>query len=723
MVTYKAFMEEISAQEIRTIRETLGLTQAEAGEIIGGGPRAFTKYEAGTVKPAASVINLLKLLEADPSGIQTLRPGRQRPLANVPISPFEVSVGHVSALGERMLPELAERLLNAEASACGLPSPVIHVAKNIHAADGGEDARITWKGGPSETRFLPSRACQFQLKSGRIGPAAAGKEALKDMVGPFVQRGGNYITLCTHPYDQKAIRGRENSARQALREAGLTISDYQVQFRSAEQIANWANHHPAVAVWLKEKIQAGTVGPFRSWVHWSGDAEHDSFPWVEDLRLPGLKQQLLRLIGQPQGVARVVGLAGVGKTRLVMEALGPAAEGEQSGYDLSTLVMYTSQQEIGSVVQTLADIGQPAIVVVDDCALPTHRTLSRLVQRQGSRLSLLTIDDEVPVGTPDDGTIKVDRAPSSVTETIINQALPGLPSEDQRLLSRFSRGFPKIATKLSLIWPRSEPVVNATDDDLVNAFVLGRHPRNRELWLQSAELLSVFDLVEVESSGGAQFAEIAGLGHNLDADSFRLAVKDFADRGVVQRRGRLGRLQPHPIALRLAERQWRRWTPERWEQVLAGPVSTDLKVAAAKQLTLLNKNPLAGEIVRYVCRHGGPLDSAEGISQADHCEMLSYLAEIDAEAVARQLERYLNEFEDLALLPSHIRRHLRWALSKIAFLPETFEEGARLLLRLATAENEGSASSSHGGFPGLFPVFLGDTAAEGRARWSCWISL
>ena len=88
-----------------------------------------------------------------------------------------------------------------------------------------------------------------------------------------------------------------------------------------------------------------------------------------------------------------------------MEALGPAAEGEESGYDLSTLVMYTSQQEIGSVVQTLADIGQPAVVVVDDCALATHRTLSNVVQRQGSRLSLVTIDDEVPVGTPDDSTI------------------------------------------------------------------------------------------------------------------------------------------------------------------------------------------------------------------------------------------------------------------------------------------------------------------------------
>ena len=255
------YIEEVSAQEIRAIREMLGLTQAEAGEIIGGGPRAFTKYEAGTVKPAASVINLLKLLEAHPSGIKTLRPDRQRPMANVPNSPFEVSIDHVSVLGERMLPELAERLLNAEASAYDLPSLGIHVAKNIHAADGGEDGRITWEGGPSQTRFLPSRACQFQLKSGSIGPAEAGKEALKEMVGPFVQRGGNYIILCTHPYTSKEIQVRENSTRQALQKAGLTISDDQVQFRSAEQIANWVNHHPAVAVWLKEKTQPGDRRP------------------------------------------------------------------------------------------------------------------------------------------------------------------------------------------------------------------------------------------------------------------------------------------------------------------------------------------------------------------------------------------------------------------------------------------------------------------------------
>ena len=37
----------IAPDEIRNIRERLGLTQVEAGELIGGGPRAFTKYRVG----------------------------------------------------------------------------------------------------------------------------------------------------------------------------------------------------------------------------------------------------------------------------------------------------------------------------------------------------------------------------------------------------------------------------------------------------------------------------------------------------------------------------------------------------------------------------------------------------------------------------------------------------------------------------------------------------
>ena len=46
----------MTPEEIKGLRLSLGLTQVEAGELLGGGPRAFTKYEAGTVKPSLSSV-------------------------------------------------------------------------------------------------------------------------------------------------------------------------------------------------------------------------------------------------------------------------------------------------------------------------------------------------------------------------------------------------------------------------------------------------------------------------------------------------------------------------------------------------------------------------------------------------------------------------------------------------------------------------------------------
>jgi HTH-type transcriptional regulator/antitoxin MqsA len=67
------------AQRIRTIRKRLGLTQEEAGRIIGGGKRAFQKYEAGKTPPSDAAIGLLELIERHPEEVELLKslPGRQ----------------------------------------------------------------------------------------------------------------------------------------------------------------------------------------------------------------------------------------------------------------------------------------------------------------------------------------------------------------------------------------------------------------------------------------------------------------------------------------------------------------------------------------------------------------------------------------------------------------------------------------------------------------------
>ena len=59
-------------EQVRAIRKRLGLSQRKAGELLGGGPRAFQKYERGLVTVSKPMSNLLRLLDADPSGLADL---------------------------------------------------------------------------------------------------------------------------------------------------------------------------------------------------------------------------------------------------------------------------------------------------------------------------------------------------------------------------------------------------------------------------------------------------------------------------------------------------------------------------------------------------------------------------------------------------------------------------------------------------------------------------
>ena len=62
----------IEPEDIRRIRRKLGLTQVAAGELIGGGPRAFQKYEAGDLLPSRAISSALALLDNDPKALRVL---------------------------------------------------------------------------------------------------------------------------------------------------------------------------------------------------------------------------------------------------------------------------------------------------------------------------------------------------------------------------------------------------------------------------------------------------------------------------------------------------------------------------------------------------------------------------------------------------------------------------------------------------------------------------
>ena len=63
----------LEPEQIRRIRKKLRLSQEAAGHLIGGGPRAFQKYESGDLLPSRAISSALVLLDHDPEALSVLK--------------------------------------------------------------------------------------------------------------------------------------------------------------------------------------------------------------------------------------------------------------------------------------------------------------------------------------------------------------------------------------------------------------------------------------------------------------------------------------------------------------------------------------------------------------------------------------------------------------------------------------------------------------------------
>ena len=746
---------KISSEEIRKIRQSLGLSQAKAGEQLGGGPSAFAKYENGSVRPSAALVKMLRFLQKRPEELPAIS-GRESQVAKPGSMPFDVTSEHVSALNPRDFGTLIEKLLSTEALQWNLPLDGIHVASSVTTADGGEDARIEWRDGPERTSFLPRRFCQFQLKTGDISPKEAGDEVLtpenklRPMVQEALERGASYIMLCSRPYTQNLIDRRLDEIRKNLENHGF--KDPSVQFHDSGQIALWVNHHPCVAVWLLRKIRPDLINPsFGGWQHWRERAEHRDSPWIEDPRLPDFRERLRAIIKVPRGVARVVGPAGTGKSRLVLKALAPLEAERVSGVRLSDLVLYVVESEIGSpkikeYARNLANSGKRAVLVVDRCSEQTRIDIVNTARHLGSRLSLVTISSEVPRDAEEsESAILVKDAGYRLVEKIVKSVDPNIPEWDHRRIVEFSEGDIRCARIIARTWNDKGLTASVGEEPLVRELIGYDGPNPV---YEAAGLISVFGGVateavdegrlefeqfsgwffdseletaremerQTESAGDkeSELEQVARFAVDFSVADFRRAVEKLKRREVVRQYGNRVILEPKRRAVEMAECQWKEWGTEQWEEVLLGPIHEQLRIRAADQLALLNMRQIAKDVAGHVCANRGLWSSPEKLAR--NSVILSSLADANPEKVVNLLEDVLDLLSpsDIQSISYDASSNLVDALSRIAFVEGTFESVAGALLKLACGEDEIINNEAERQFISLFPAHL--AAADGPEK-------
>ncbi|MDO3377821.1 type II toxin-antitoxin system MqsA family antitoxin [Geoalkalibacter halelectricus] len=74
MMAFKKQVEGLlSGAEVRALRERLGINQAQAAQLFGGGPVAFSKYESDDVAQSEAMDKLLRLVADIPEALDYLK--------------------------------------------------------------------------------------------------------------------------------------------------------------------------------------------------------------------------------------------------------------------------------------------------------------------------------------------------------------------------------------------------------------------------------------------------------------------------------------------------------------------------------------------------------------------------------------------------------------------------------------------------------------------------
>lgn len=636
--------------------------------------------------------------------------------------PFRVESSDINDLTDLQLTKLLDLLLRLEARAFGIAEKAVEVALNIRVPDGGEDGRIQWHGGPDSTDFIPQRFTQFQNKATDIGPTKCANELVtsggevKPMVEEALTNGAAYVLFTTQEQNQDQKTANVAAMRKRLEDLGKAYAQTaNIQVYDASKIAGWVNRYlsaiVAVLNWVGRPLERG----LKTWADWGQHPEYESFPFVADPERRDAIAGLRELLPKTRKCARCMGLSGLGKTRLAFEIFRDRGPTD----DLSKRVVYVDSSanlNIPGLVTDWVQCGIEGIFVVDNCDISLHDRLRREVQRLDSKLSLLTLDYNVDRA----GETEIVHLKPMADEYIKEMLHPvyGEKISDLDRIVTFAQGFPQMAVLLAASRLEKEPEMGRlNDDDLARKLLWGGEQSNgnAEKILRGCAL---FDKFGLEDEARSEYKFIADRVVGVSFDEFYDCVRRFEQRGLIDRRGRYARIVPKPLAIRLAAEWWKATRPERQVDLIQSDMPEALVISFCDQVSRLDFLPEVKALVTELCGPQGPFGQAEVTLSEKGSRLFRAFVDVNPEATSHALASVLNRISrgEILAIQGRARRNLVWALEKLCFHKECFNESAWSLLLLASAENENWSNNATGQFKQLFRTFLSGTQAVPEQR-------
>ncbi len=332
---------------------------------------------------------------------------------------LDITGDDIAELNDTDLRSLIGLLCEADYRSGDLSTRGITWGGHQDAADGGLDVVVRDEGEPPANSFVPKKHTGLQVKNPdmprkKILEEMRPKGVLRDSIKELIQAGGAYLIVSSKASTTEKTRAnRLNAMREAV-ENEENSQNLFVDFLDRGQVATWVRNHPSLILWVRNKIGRPLQGwrPYENWANAPGGIEEE-YLLDDGLRLHdgtgsacevlSAQDGLFRLrsaLSSPRSSVRLVGLSGVGKTRLV-QALFDERIGEQQ-LD-SSLAIYTDISdsplpEPGAMAEQLVASQSKIILIVDNCPPDLHRRLTTTCIQPDSAVSLLTVEYDVRPG-------------------------------------------------------------------------------------------------------------------------------------------------------------------------------------------------------------------------------------------------------------------------------------------------------------------------------------
>ena len=702
--------------------QALGITQPRLNDLLKD---RIDKFSLDALVSLAQKAGLRVNVNVQPVQILPKPSSINRRLTTVP-STFAPHPSELGQLNAEQGTSLFLKLLRCAAIANGLSPKDVVLSSNTNAPDGGIDAKVD--NSPTSDSLLAKGSTYYQIKTGSgfkpwqsgalkkelfgKSNATPSKKHLGHAIKTCLDRNGTYALvtmghdLLPHQHDD-AVTHLTNLFQ------ACGYADSKVAVYGQVQIAGELEKYPSLCLDLIGLDDGG----FQSIEVWKNNAQMKVALELGSEQEKLIKEIRAALHENAVQHVRVIGEPGIGKTRLVLEAV--------SDDHIAPSVIYVPSGEEFQKSKLFKELLKPdryysVTLVIDDCDDRDRNSIWSALKGR-SRIKLITIDhgpDETH-----DSAMRTYHCPPLADEQIKHILFDYLQQNaDLHNWAGWCSGSPRVAHVVgeNLKSNPDHVLKSPADVPIWDCFIIGHkemdssEAKQHRLVLRHVALFHRFGFESPVSDEGKFMCDfIKETDPTMTWGRFQEIVRHYRDKRILQGSHTLF-IVPKALHVHLWVDFWKNHGRGFEFQKFMGQVPNGMKRWFLQLFVYAHEDTdVAREVVKDILSTTGPFSDHDFLVSETGLRFLNYLSEADPAGTLALLERTIKTWSHERLYAWQAgRQDIVGALEKIAARDEFFTRAVSVLIPMALAENAEYSNNSKGLLLSLFNVGLGWAATQ-----------